>query len=287
MACSEKLEIFHKFYERIKSKHCCNYRGVFVKCETFENESLINVDSLDSNEQIDIEETTVESLNPLSSQKFLQESKTRRPVRDKNGIDKIQKDLCSRKVVTPIDEQKILSSIDMRCDLCNIPLESFKVAVIHHRKHHKQKGYLMCCSRKFLQRTAFVRHLEIHSNQEQFRCQLREKNFSCHSNLHTQQTQFQCDVCGKFVYCKNRLTVHLKIHFNIKKSAQNFACSEKDCEKIYQSQYGLKTHIRNCHNQKRDTFSCEICGKQLMSRSSLKDHVENTHADNIVKIRRF
>ena len=257
-----------------------------------------------SNEHIDIKEITNESTNPLNSPEMLQEPKNRgKSVKNesKSEINPLQNSLVQtnqkdssgkdHQRVPGIDEQKTLSLIGMKCDLCKVPLESFKVAMTHHREHHDQKGYLMCCSQKFRQRSALVRHLEVHSNTERFQCQFCEKNFSSGRNLHSHvtvshisPTQFQCDICSKFFNCKNPLAAHLKTHFAVQKCIKKFICSEKDCGKIYQSQNSLKTHSRNCHNPKRDTFSCEICGKQLMTRTSLKDHVENTHADKIVKI---
>lgn len=192
---------------------------------------------------------------------------------------------------TVFDEKKILESTEMKCDLCNFQLDSFSHALIHHRNVHNQKGYLICCSRKFRQLSALVDHLDFHANPECFKCQICAKNFTSLSNLrihiasmHIQQTRYQCDVCGKFLNCKYRVTAHLKTHIVNIKSNETFPCHFPLCDKSFNSKNGIKSHIYICHNPNRETFWCEICGKELKSKGSLREHITNTHAQEIKKI---
>lgn len=313
LSCVKELERFHNFLEKIKSKHQLNDEDVFIKCEALEPEGdQENPEGLE-NEGVAVHleaDVTTEILKPTETKKrgrpktkktVVKVDKVNRKIGRPRKADVVdikseepENELMPKKTYrrrTVFDETKILNSIDMKCDLCNEPLESFGHALIHHQEVHGQKGYLMCCSRKFRQKSALVDHLDFHANPEHFQCQTCQRNFGSLSNLrthitisHLPQTRFQCDVCGKFINCKYRLTSHLKTHLSHSKSTDKFPCLEKDCGKIFRSKLGLKSHNRICHNPNRDTFSCEICGKQLMTRTSLKDHVENTHAEKIVKI---
>lgn len=195
---------------------------------------------------------------------------------------------------TDIDDRKILESIDMKCDLCSETLESYSHALLHHQHVHNQKGYLVCCNRKFKQKSSLIDHLDYHSNPELFKCKSCEKNFSSLSNLrthitqsHIAQTKYQCDKCGKQLNLRYRLTAHIKEHLvkTLKqKSPEVFVCAEPNCEKPFSAKKGLDSHMKNCHNLLRETFSCEICGKQLMKRHSLREHIKNTHAEGTQKI---
>jgi RNase P subunit RPR2 len=259
-----------------------NHReDVFVKCESFDgDESCENIEK--------------DSINPPSRRNIMKYERTERCSRGKFDDSQSIDSLDVQDVSPPRNVHRRYTSsqeehrIDVKCDLCNEPLQSFSQAMKHHQESHNQKGYVICCSRRFRQRSALVDHLEIHANPKRFECRDCRKIFSSQSNLrthittaHLPQKRFQCDACGKFANSKSRLAVHLKTHSSL---TSKLTCPHKDCSKLFHNQQSLKNHAKTCHNPNRDTFSCEICGKQLMTRSSLKDHVANTHADNIVKI---
>lgn len=306
ISCAASLETFHIFYESIRLKIGDEDENVFIKCEALETEPSIIVKTQheelshesSSDGEIETKQDKTSNLKRIST--IASEPKKRgRPKKEtfdsiKPAKKEHQSQILPKKVYrrrTKLDDSKIINSIDMKCDLCDVLLESFADAVLHHQNYHNQKGYLICCSRKFRQKSALIDHLDFHENPEHFQCQTCNRNFNSLSNLrthittsHLPQTRFQCDSCGKYFNCKYRLASHLKIHISQKESSVKFPCLEKDCGKVFHNKMGLKSHHKICHNPNRDTFSCEICGKQLMTRTSLKDHVENTHAEKIVKI---
>lgn len=180
-----------------------------------------------------------------------------------------------------LDDQRIFEAVNMNCDRCGAELESFTDALNHHRDAHNQKGYLLCCARKFKQRSALVDHLDFHTNPEYFKCRVCEKNFTSLSNLrthitlsHIPQTKYSCDQCGKFINCKYRLAAHLKTHRIRPPKVEAYPCLELKCGKSFHTRTGLMSHQKICHNPNRETFPCEICGKQLRTRTSLKEHIK-------------
>lgn len=62
-----------------------------------------------------------------------------------------------------MDEQ-IRDVFDMKCKNCEIELDTLRTAKTHYRTEHQQKGYLMCCERKFYRRFQVVDHVMMHIN---------------------------------------------------------------------------------------------------------------------------
>lgn len=53
---------------------------------------------------------------------------------------------------------------DMKCKICGLELESIRMAKTHYRNDHQQKGYIVCCNRKYYRRFQAVDHVMQHIN---------------------------------------------------------------------------------------------------------------------------
>jgi hypothetical protein len=70
-------------------------------------------------------------------------------------------------------EQKILNSIEVKCHECGEQFDSFFRVRKHFKRFHpEQKGYLMCCERKFTRRYELLEHLEYHDKSVVHRCKI-------------------------------------------------------------------------------------------------------------------
>lgn len=67
-----------------------------------------------------------------------------------------------------VPDVEIAEYFDMKCDLCDFRFRSMKDASQHHRRQHKQNGYLVCCGRKFRSLVKVKEHCEWHRDPTMF-----------------------------------------------------------------------------------------------------------------------
>lgn len=125
----------------------------------------------------------------------------------------------------------------MFCDLCQIPFEDFPNMQRHFTEIHKQRGYVVCCKRKFFDRTRLVDHLHCHLNPDHFKCAECGKamsdriSFDSHMlRVHRANEvikQHSCDVCGKSFTEAYVLRIHKLTH--LPEEEKKFPC--EDCGK--------------------------------------------------------
>ena len=124
------------------------------------------------------------------------------------------------------------------CNLCQTPLETFTLMIKHFKEEHNQRGYVICCKRKFSYRTELVDHIQVHLNPEYFKCQQCDKNFASRSclRIHVKKKHegikeqgYECDLCGKILGDKYRLKFHKLIHEA--EHQERLPC--KECDKTY------------------------------------------------------
>lgn len=125
----------------------------------------------------------------------------------------------------------------MFCDLCQIPFEDFPSMQRHFTEIHKQRGYVVCCKRKFFDRTRLVDHLHCHLNPDHFKCAECGKamsdriSFDSHMlRVHRANEvvkQHSCDVCGKSFTEAYVLRIHKLTH--LPEEEKKFPC--EDCGK--------------------------------------------------------
>ncbi|KAI8128869.1 Transcription factor grauzone [Lucilia cuprina] len=171
----------------------------------------------------------------------------------------------------------------MFCDLCQVPFEDFPAMQKHFTENHKQRGYVVCCKRKFFDRTRLVDHLHCHLNPDHFKCNECGKamsdriSFDSHmlrvhrASAYEVVKQHCCDVCGKSFTEAYVLRIHKLTH--LPEEEKKFPCS--DCGKNYGSPYLLNQHRQAVH-LKRFVKICYICGKAINSSAEFKIHM-NKH----------
>ncbi|KAM7344983.1 uncharacterized protein ACRADG_011483 [Cochliomyia hominivorax] len=169
----------------------------------------------------------------------------------------------------------------MFCDLCQVPFDDFPAMQKHFNETHKQRGYVVCCKRKFFDRTRLVDHLHCHLNPDHFKCAECGKamsdriSFDSHMlRVHKPSEvvkQHCCDICGKSFTEAYVLRIHKLTH--LPEEEKKFPCS--DCGKNYGSPYLLNQHRQAVH-LKRFVKICYICGKAINSSAEFKIHM-NKH----------
>ena len=76
----------------------------------------------------------------------------------------------------------------------------------------------------------------------------------------------------KFIIVKNRT---YKLHDQIFAGLSRLSCYV--CGKEFSRSDGLKTHIRDIHENAGKTFHCELCNKPSKSLNALKVHMSTYH----------
>lgn len=108
------------------------------------------------------------------------------------------------------------------CPFCNVPMEDFSEMLSHSRKEHNQRGYAMCCNRKFLKRGVLVDHLRRHQDPDLFKCQIchrvmgQRRSLELHMRMHEIKQHgrlYQCEHCSKSFYssvvCERHKLTHI------------------------------------------------------------------------------
>lgn len=126
---------------------------------------------------------------------------------------------------------------DIICELCKTHFETFAVLRQHFTKAHKQKGYVICCNKKFFNRTRLVDHIHFHLNPDHLKCTKcsRIMSDSLHLERHmlrfhgaTELKKKHCDVCQKPFIDGYSLRIHKLTH--LPDDAKKFPC--EDCGKL-------------------------------------------------------
>ncbi|KAI8128860.1 hypothetical protein FF38_14087 [Lucilia cuprina] len=168
----------------------------------------------------------------------------------------------------------------MFCDLCDsFSFDSFTVMQKHFEIVHEQKGYLVCCNKKFFERSRLVEHLHIHLNPDHFKCPHCSKVLSNRENLQKHilglhrpngvVLKHVCETCGKSFVKASLLAKHKMKH--LPEEEKKFPCTQ--CGKFYASSYLLNQHIQVVH-LKKFVKICYICGKSISTSTEYKLHMD-------------
>ncbi|XP_055314289.1 transcription factor grauzone-like isoform X2 [Sitodiplosis mosellana] len=155
--------------------------------------------------------------------------------------------------VSPEQQQQTYDQYcDMSCDYCDTTFGTFEGAIQHYKvKHNNQpKGYVKCCSMKWLRRYHFHSHIVWHLNPELFKCQ----------------------ICGEVKKTYQSYQYHKFKHFN------QFTCDI--CQKVFTVFSSLEYHILNVHATKVK-FPCDQCDQSFKSRKHLEFHLKMTHSNGL------
>ena len=126
---------------------------------------------------------------------------------------------------------------DIVCDLCETSFENFPALRQHFSVTHKQKGYVICCNKKFFNRTRLVDHIHTHLNPDHFKCKECDRVMSDRLHFESHMLRFHgatelkkkhCDVCQKPFIDGYSLRIHKLTH--MPENAKKFPCEE--CNKL-------------------------------------------------------
>ncbi|PWN49909.1 hypothetical protein IE53DRAFT_387843 [Violaceomyces palustris] len=128
--------------------------------------------------------------------------------------------------------------------------------------------------RKFNQRQKVLRHIQTHTGDRPFKCQICSKRFSepntlqQHMRTHTQERPYRCDFpgCGKSFSVAGSLTIHKRVHSGDKP----FECKFPGCGKRFSESSNLTKHSRT-HSGERP-FKCPECGKAFSRPDQVNRH---------------
>ncbi|XP_037824142.1 transcription factor grauzone-like [Lucilia sericata] len=172
----------------------------------------------------------------------------------------------------------IADNFQIECNLCQTSFVNFIELLKHFKEEHKQRGYALCCNRKFFSRPVLVDHIYVHLDPEHFKCKECDKVFSNrsvlvnHLKIHKGESeQFKCDKCGKTFVTITVLRKHLFTH----SSEKMFPCTI--CGKSFTNSSILNHHIGAMH-QNKFLQICYICGKSLRCSSAFTSHMQKHEA---------
>ncbi|KAG0253738.1 zinc-finger protein [Mortierella polycephala] len=172
---------------------------------------------------------------------------------------------------------------------CNKSFPNFDSLTSHLSEDHigMGKSEYVCewegCERKgrgFGQRQKAMRHIQTHTGDKPYQCQICRKRFTeanimaQHMRTHTGEKPFKCPEpgCGREFSVSGALTIHRRVHTGEKP----FKCKFEGCDKWFAESSNLTKHLR-VHTGERP-FQCSFpgCGKRF-SRPDQATRHKRTH----------
>lgn len=186
--------------------------------------------------------------------------------------------------------------VQYSCDLCD---ETFLIKTLlldHSKKVHnvqiiepssevqqKVPSFSVCpiCG-KSISKTAINRHIQLHSEEKPYICDLCGKQFRFkwslreHIMVEIGMKDFVCEICGKKFVIQAYLNKHMRFHMMCDGKFEGYQC--EICGKKYAEEWRVKEHQRNTHHKRSPPhFKCDICDKKYSRRWLVRSHRRLAH----------
>ena len=172
------------------------------------------------------------------------------------------------------------------CKICHVQCKDESEVQLHqvlHTQCKKLKYKCLQCLKEFRKKDMLGKHVWMHYSKTPFRCRYCQKytglphSLAQHEKSHLPKSKkcFKCQVCGKVCATNGLLKGHKLVHLE-----KAFLCNLCPC--AYKTNFRLKQHKIKKHTL-QFKYTCEICGKGIVSAFKLKIHRES-HEDIVCKI---
>lgn len=203
-----------------------------------------------------------------------------------------------------LNENREHSENTLRCETCNLQFSNSEEYLIHksskqhknvrvqcpiclrlftlqlyknHVMRHQSASHLICdiCG-KLYRKDNLTRHLQLHSYDLPFQCQLCPyrgrfmESLRIHMRTHSREKPFSCDKCDLQFITRSNLNRHLLTH----KKEKPHKCME--CGRGFYSKRDLDVHFKADHSGLKD-FGCRMCGNKYSTRKALMRHELRVH----------
>lgn len=137
-------------------------------------------------------------------------------------------------------------------------------------------------TKPFSQRQKIIRHLQTHTKNKPFKCDICGNSFAeesvlkQHLRIHSGEKPFECKICGKRFAASTALSVHLRVHTGDKP----LKCKWPGCNKRFSESSNLAKHMKTHMAEK--PYACTVpgCTKKFGRNDQLQRHLK-THANKI------
>lgn len=166
------------------------------------------------------------------------------------------------------DESVKVDVTDIKCKLCNEPLQDLNSLIDHLQAKHDKRfaedyGYGL---------------IPYKLREEEYKCAICSKEFQYYMKLNQHMNvhygNLVCETCGKAFMSQSRLRSHSLCH------GAKFAC--KLCPKTFESLKKRNDHESGAHNRKKQ-IKCELCDETFETFASRRRHHISKHNHGITR----
>ncbi|CAG9789656.1 unnamed protein product [Diatraea saccharalis] len=188
-----------------------------------------------------------------------------------------------------------LDVVDLKCTICEHPLDSINQLAEHLVEIHKKKYYLgitdyfqpykltkesqikcCLCNESFHNMKLLTQHMNLHYNN--FICPTCGAGFvnsfrlSRHETTHVKKkSSYPCNYCGQVFAAESKKKAHVNTEH--KGIAGHSVC--QICKARFKNYYQKTRHMIQVHNAEK--INCDICGKKFNLKSNLMLHMRGVH----------
>ncbi|XP_039444620.1 transcription factor grauzone-like [Culex pipiens pallens] len=181
-------------------------------------------------------------------------------------------------------KRRTRTNIELNCSLCADegtycePFYTWYKLNVHFKQTHGQNGFMYCCSKRFVTKPLYLKHIKSHGRSalEQKHCLECKCSFKDESGLarhmiifHTpeEEKQFKCDRCEKAFPEEDLLKSHISWHDEVEQLNHHCAI----CNRYFTGAGLLRTHNENHHSTVPAETATEAMSADRRKRSTPED----------------